>query len=359
MDLYFLWLSKVFPTYSKFYDFLSRADVKEVFDSNVLPDFDVSDELRLKLTSVKLKDEAKRDYEYCINNDIKLLCFDSKDYPINLSTMPSPPPLLYYKGNLLPRDECAVSIVGSRKYTEYGNVVTKKLAYELASCNITIVSGMARGIDGFAHKYAINANGRTIAVLGTGINVIYPTEHSKLYNEIIENGAVISEFPLNTQAVPKNFPIRNRIVAGLSLGTIVIEGALKSGSMITARLAGEFGRNVYAVPGNIFNSQSFGTNELIKDGAKIVTCSNDILVDIYNELNQIVPRPKQLTLFTPTNLSEEESKIYSELSLEPIFIDSIRQKLNMPLNKILETLTILELQGYVKQLPGQKYIITT
>lgn len=359
MDLYFLWLSKIFTNYNKFYDFINLVDVKDMFNSNSLPELNISNELKIKLTSNKLKDEAKRDYEYCINNDIKLLSFNSNEYPINLTNIPSPPPLLYYKGTLLPEDECSISIVGSRKYTEYGNIATKKLAYELSSCNISIISGMARGIDGFAHKYAINANGRTIAVLGTGINVIYPTEHSKLYNEIIENGAVISEFPLNTAALPKNFPIRNRIVAGLSLGTLVIEAAQKSGSMITARLAGEFGRNVYAIPGNIFNSQSVGTNELIKDGAKIVTCTEDILIDIYSELNQIVPQPKQLTLFTPTNLSEMESKIYSELSLEPVLIDSICKKLNIPLTKILETLTILELQGYVKQLPGQKYIITT
>ena len=359
MDLYFLWLSKIFTNYNKFYDFIKLYNVKELFNSTTLSELNITNELKEKLISSKLKDEAKRDYEYCINNNIKLLSFNAKEYPINLTNIPSPPPLLYYKGTLLPQDECSISIVGSRKYTEYGNIATKKLAYELSSCNITIISGMARGIDGFAHKYAINANGRTIAVLGTGINVIYPTEHSKLYNEIIENGAVISEFPLNTAALPKNFPIRNRIVAGLSLGTLVIEAAQKSGSMITARLAGEFGRNVYAIPGNIFNSQSVGTNELIKDGAKIVTCTEDILIDIYSELNQIVPKPKQLTLFTPTNLSEMESKIYSELSLEPVLIDSICKKLNIPLTKILETLTILELQGYVKQLPGQKYIITT
>lgn len=359
MDLYFLWLSKIFTTYNKFYDFIKLIDVKDIFNSNSLPELNISEELKIKLTSTKLKDEAKRDYEYCINNDIKLLCFNSKDYPINLTNIPSPPPILYYKGTLLPKDECSVSIVGSRKYTEYGNVVTKKLAYELASSGITIISGMARGIDGFAHKYAISGNGRTIAVLGTGINVIYPSEHKKLYDEIIENGAVISEFPLNTEAYPKNFPIRNRIVAGLSLGTIVIEASIKSGSMITARLAGEFGRNIYAVPGNIFNSQSLGTNELIKDGAKIVTCSEDILIDIYSELNQIVPKPKQLTLFTPTNLSPIENKIYSKLSLEPVIIDKLVEELNIPLHEILETLTILELQGYVKQVAGQKYIIAT
>lgn len=358
MEFYILWLSKIFFNYKKIYELMEKFNIKELFE-NSLTEFNLPEELKIKLTSEKIKDDAKREYEYCINNNINLLSFYSKDYPINLQNVPYPPPLLYYKGTLLPKDECSISIVGSRKYTEYGNLATKKLAYELASCGITIISGMARGIDGFAHKYAISGNGRTLAVLGTGINVIYPTEHNKLYNEIIENGAVISEFPINTPPQPQNFPLRNRIVAGLSLGTVVIEAALKSGSMITARLAGEFGRNIYSVPGNIFYPQSTGTNELIKDGAKIITCTNDILEDIYYELNQLIPKPKQLTLFTPTNLSSDESKIYSQLSIEPITINEISNKINISIQNILETLTILELQGYVKQLPGQKYIITT
>lgn len=358
MEFYILWLSKIFNNHKKLYEFIDEFDIKELFE-NPLTDINVSEDLKTKLASNKIKDNAKQEYEYCTNNKIKLLCFTSENYPINLQNIPYPPPLLYYKGNLLPKDECSISIVGSRKYTEYGNLATKKLAYELASCGITIISGMARGIDGFAHQYAISGKGRTIAVLGSGINVIYPSEHEKLYNEIIENGAIISEFPINTSPQPQNFPLRNRIVAGLSLGTIVIEAAIKSGSMITARLAGEFGRNIYSVPGNIFNSQSAGTNELIKDGAKIVTCAQDILEDIYCEINQIIPKPKQLTLFTPTNLSSWENKLYSELSIEPTTIDEISTKLKLPIASILETLTILELQGYVKQLPGQKYIIST
>lgn len=359
MEFYILWLTKIFNNPIKLYEFINKFNIKDIFDSSKLKDFNLPNDLKIKLTASELKDTAKREYEYCINNNIKLVCLNSKDYPTNLQNIPYPPPLLYCKGTLLPKDECSISIVGSRKYTEYGNIVTRKLAYELSSCGITIVSGMARGIDGFAHTYSISGKGRTIAVLGTGINVIYPLEHKKLYDEIIENGAVISEFPIDTQAHPKNFPIRNRIVAGLSLGTIVVEAAIKSGSMITARLAGEFGRNIYSVPGSIFSPQSSGTNALIKDGAKIITCTEDVLIDIYCELNQIIPKPKQLTLFTPKNLNEIEKKIYNLLSLDPVIIDVISEKSNLPLSKILETLTILELQGYVKQLPGQKYVIVT
>jgi len=357
VDLYLIWLTKVFNRYDKIYDFLKSENIEEIFNKSNNLGF--SDNLKVKLNSLSLKDDSKREYEYCINNGIKLLTFTSEDYPVNLKNIPSPPPLLYYKGTLNPKDECAISIVGSRNYTEYGHLCTKKFAYELASSSITIISGMAKGIDGFAHKYALSAGGRTIAVLGTGVNVPYPAEHKNLYNEIIENGAVISEFPINTTAYPQNFPTRNRIVAGLSLGTLVIEAAEKSGSMITARLSGEYGRNTYAVPGSILSKHSSGTNTLIKDGCKIVTCTKDILEDIFLEINQLLPPPEQLTLFSPTNLSEKEKKIYSSLSLEPVLIDNIAEKLDMPLSEILEILSILELEGYIKQLPGQKYIIST
>lgn len=355
MELYLIWLTKIFHKYQDIYNFIDSEDVEKAFSSNSL-NSEFPEAIKNKLFSSKLKDEAKYEYDYCLKNSIKLISFNSTEYPINLSHIPSPPPLLYCKGNILPKDECAISIVGSRKFTEYGRVATKKLSTELASSGVTIISGMALGIDTFAHTYALLAGGRTIAVLGSGINIVYPAQNKKLYTEIIENGAVISEFPINTPAFQQNFPIRNRIVAGLSLGTLVIEAKKKSGTMITAGLCGEYGRNVYAVPGSIFDSTSDGTNSLIKDGAKIVTTSQDILEDIYTEISQITP-PKQLSLFTPANLSDKENKIYSLLSLTPILIDEIVTKTTLPLSEILETLTILELNGYVTELPGQKYVI--
>ena len=355
MELYLIWLTKIFHKYQDIYNFIDAEDIENVFNSNSI-NLELPESIKSSLLSSKLKDEAKYEYDYCLKNGIKLITFNSPEYPVNLSHIPSPPPLIYCKGNLLPQDECAISIVGSRKFTEYGRAVTKKLSSELASSGVTIISGMALGIDTFAHTYAISSNGRTIAVLGNGVNIPYPTQNKKLYNEIIENGAVISEFPINTPAFPQNFPIRNRIVAGLSLGTLVIEAKEKSGSMITAGLCGDYGRNIYAVPGSIFDSTSDGTNSLIKDGAKIVTNSQDILEDIYTEISQITP-PKQLTLFTPNNLSNKENEIYSLLSLNPILIDEIVTKTALPLSEILEILTILELNGYVTQLPGQKYVI--
>lgn len=355
MELYLIWLLKIFHKYQDIYNFINSENLENAFNYCSINN-DFPEKIKSKLLSSKLKDEAKYEYDYCLKNNIKLISFNSDNYPINLSHIPSPPPLLYCKGNILPKDECAISIVGSRNFTEYGKAATKEIVSGLAASGVTIVSGMAIGIDTFAHTYALASKGRTIAVLGTGIDIIYPPQNQNIYNEIIENGAVISEFPLHTPPFKQNFPIRNRIVAGLSLGTLVIEAKQKSGTMITAGLCGDYGRNIYAVPGSIFYPTAAGTNALIKDGAKIVTNAQDILEDIYTEFSQITS-PKQLSLFTPNDLSEKEAKIYSLLSLEPTLIDEIVIKSSIPLSEILEILTVLELNGYVTELPGQKYVI--
>jgi len=359
LNLYMIWLNKIFSHNLKnISEFMAIISPKDAFNlKEEIKNLNIEDTLKEKLLDEKLKDEAKIEYEYCINNNINLVNFKEKNFPINLLNLTSPPPLLYYKGTLLPEDETAISIVGSRKYTEYGKLCTKKFASELASCKITIVSGMAYGIDTFAHSYALKSNGRTIAVLGTSVDIIYPKENNKLYYEIIENGAVISEFPIPTPPLPKNFPIRNRIVSGLSLGTLVIEANERSGTMITARLAAEAGRNVYVVPGEIFNYTAKGTNKLIQDGAKLVTDSKDILEDIYSEISKLVPSPKQMSLFTPTDLNGDEEKVYKKLSLKPIYIDTLIDNLDIPSHELLSILTILELKGYIKQLPGQQYVI--
>lgn len=359
MNFYILWLNKIFNyNINSLTKFLTMTTPEKVFmDNDEIKSLELKEEIKEKLLSSKIRDDAKYEYEYCEKNNIKLVNFTEKDYPINLLNTVSPPPLLYYKGSILPEDEISIAIIGSRKYSEYGKLCTKKFASELASCKVTIISGMAYGTDSFAHLYSIDSKGRTIAVLGSGIDVIYPKENTKLYYDIIENGAVISEFPIGTAPTPKNFPIRNRIVAGMSLGTLVIEASKKSGTMITARLAAEYGRNVYVVPGELFNYNSVGTNSLIKDGAKLVTESNDILQDIYSEISRLVPKPKQLSLFTPTDLNDVENLIYKNISLKPIYIDNLIEKVNLSPVEILSSLTILELKGYVKQLPGKQYVI--
>jgi len=360
MSFYMLWLTKIFNARNtELSKFLALLSPKEAYECtpNELKKFDFSSELTEKLLSDKIKDDAKYEFEFCQKANIKIVDITSKEYPYNMLNISSPPPLLYYKGTLIPEDEISVSIIGSRKYSEYGKACAKKFAYELASCKITIISGMAYGIDSFAHSYALNAGGRTIAVLGSGVDVIYPDANKKLYYDIIENGAVISEFPLHTPPVSKNFPIRNRIVAGLSLGTLVIEANKKSGTMITARLAAEAGRNVYSVPGQIFSPTSVGTNMLIKDGAKPVTSAEDITADIYCEISQTIPKPKQLSLFEKPILGKEESDVYNNLSLEPISADKLSKKVNLSFPNLMAALSSLELEGYIKELPGKQYVI--
>lgn len=359
MEFYMLWLSKVFRQSNCIFKFLENFNLKTLFSlsNSEISELELPEDIKSRLTSSKLKDEAKNDYDFCLKNDIKLLTFTSKDYPINLTHIPYPPTILYYKGNILPEDECSISIIGSRKSTKYGELVAQKFVSELSAGKVTIVSGMARGIDSFAHSYSISSGGRTLAVLGSGVDIIYPSENQKLYSEIIESGAVLSQFPLHTQPIPENFPIRNHIVAGLSLGTLVIEANQKSGTMITARLAGEYGRNIYAVPGSIFNNNSNGTNSLIKDGAKIVTSSQDILQDIFCELNQIIPHPKQLSLFSPVGLSDNEMKIYKLLSSEPVCIDILIEESNLPPQEVIQLLTLLRLSNCISELPGQQYVI--
>lgn len=360
MEFYILWLSKVFELnnvkLSKFISFISPK-IAYFSTKNELEELKLNNTLIDRLLDKKIRDEAKYDFEFCQKENIKILDLTSKNYPYNLVNIPYPPVLLYYKGNLLPKDEISISIVGSRKCTEYGKACAKKFVCELSSCDITIISGMAYGIDSYAHSYAVAANGRTIAILGSGIDIIYPQENKELYHKIIENGAVISEFPLHTPPLPKNFPIRNKIVAGLSLGTLVIEANKKSGTMITARLAAEYGRNVYAIPGQIFTQTSLGTNLLIKDGAKLVTDSKDILEDIYSEISKEIPKPTQLSLFSNLSLSDEENLIYSKLSLTPVTIDKLVKSINLPIQKITSNLTMLELNGYIKSLPGKQYVI--
>lgn len=355
-----LWLTKIFnANYIELKKFLNLLSAEEAYycTCNDLKSLNIPAGLTEKLSSAEIKDSAKYDFEFCQKENIKLIDFTSKEYPYNLSNISSPPILLYYKGNIFPKDEVSVSIIGSRKYSEYGKACTKKFAYELACSGITIISGMAYGIDSFSHSYALSANGRTIAVLGSGIDIIYPKSNEKLYSEIIESGAVISEFPLHTAPIAKNFPIRNRIVAGLSLGTLVIEASKKSGTMITARFAAENGRNVYSVPGQLFNISSEGTNLLIKDGAKIVTSPRDIIEDIYSEISQTIPRNGQLSLFTEPQLNNEEYAVYRNLSLDPMSIDKLYENLNIPFNTLLATLSMLELNGYIKSLPGKQYVL--
>jgi len=283
---------------------------------------------------------------------IDVLILPDKTYPKLLKELPDPPGILYIRGKLLPQDEVAIAVVGSRKFTQYGAAVTKEIVYPLARTKITIVSGLALGIDALAHQAALEAKGRTIAVMACGLDQIYPVSNIRLADKILASGgAIISEFPLGMPALQHNFPIRNRIIAGLSLGTVVIECAENSGSLLTAAAAIDYNREVFAVPGPIFSETSFGTNRLIKMGAKLVTSYQDILNELaieekveFNRARQILPDSK-------------EEEILLNLLREPILIDQLVVKSNLDAAIINATLIQMEIKGKVRNLGGTRYVL--
>ena len=283
---------------------------------------------------------------------IKILTCDDDQYPRYLNEIDQPPPVLYVKGELILEDEWAVAIVGTRKVTHYGRQVAEEFSRVLADHKITIVSGLARGIDGIAHKVALDAGGRTIAVLGSGVDRIYPAEHKQLADRIMESGAVISDYPPGTAPEASNFPPRNRIISGLSKATIVIEAGQTSGALITADFAVSQGRNVYAVPGTIYNVQSKGTNRLIQQGAKPLLDIREVLQDIQVEL---VQERKSIRKEYPVDLFEE--KILRILSDEPLHVDEITNKSELPISQVSSCLTMMELKGMAKQVGGMKYVL--
>jgi len=291
------------------------------------------------------------------NKDYRFVTLTDSNYPRLLREIPDPPPFLYVYGRL-EGNSANLAVVGSRNATGYGLSTTKDLCTSLASYNLTIVSGMARGIDTAAHQGALAAGGKTIAVLGSGLERIYPVENRKLFHRIAENGAVVSEFPLMAGPEAHHFPIRNRIISGMSLGTVVVEATRKSGSLITARLAAEQNREVFAVPGSIQSFKSAGSHTLIKQGAKLVEHAQDVI----EELVPLVPFNQRLENNSPdlTNkklefLSDDEVRVYQALDPYPVHVDDLARKISMQPGKLLSMLLKLELNGMVQQSPGKLF----
>ncbi len=277
------------------------------------------------------------------------------DFPFLLLQIPDPPPFLYVYGELDPLSD-KVAVVGSRNATGYGISTARMLSRDLASNRITIVSGMARGIDTAAHMGALDAKGSTIAVLGSGFHHVYPKENIRLFHKIAENGAVISEFSLDTPPDHHHFPIRNRIISGLSLGAVIVEAAKKSGSLITARLSAEQNREVFAVPGSITSYKSSGTHALIKQGAKLVEHVRDIFEEIGYDTTVTIPRKDKKETAEPINsLDKIEAMVLKALEPYPVHIDTLSRKLSILPGQLSATLLQLEIKGLVRQDPGKRF----
>jgi DNA processing protein len=282
----------------------------------------------------------------------KIITLKEESYPRRLRDIYDPPALLYVRGELRKEDELAISIVGSRKTSPYGRWVTEKISQDLARHGVTIVSGMARGIDGLAHGGAISGGGRTIAVLGCGVDVIYPAENRNLFKKIIDHGAVLSEFPMGSPPEGGHFPKRNRIISGLSIGVVVVQASAESGSLITAGYALEQGREVFAVPGNVGAEGSRGTHQLIKDGAKLVESSEDILEEILPQW-QRERETAEKAGGPERDLSKEEKTLYELLGESPLHIDALIRGSQFDPGKVSGLLLDMELKGLICQWPGK------
>lgn len=284
---------------------------------------------------------------------LKVVTWNSDGYPPLLRHIDDSPPLLYIKGELLPTDEWAVAMVGTRSATTYGKEVTRRLGTGLAQNGVTVVSGLALGIDGVAHRTALEAGGRTLAVFGCSLDTVYPARHRGLAKQICQAGALISDYPLGTKPEARNFPPRNRLISGLSLGTVVVEAGARSGSLITLRYALEQGRETFAVPGNVYSRSYIGANGAIQRGeAKLVTCVKDIL----EELNlSMVVEQTQMREIVPETATEET--LLSCLSMEPVHIDDIVQRSELTTSIVSSTLCMMELKGMVRRVDNMSYIL--
>lgn len=297
--------------------------------------------------------KAEAQINYLEKNKARLITFWDDNYPYYLRKIYDPPVFLFIKGNILPEDENSIAIVGTRNPTLYGKKITEKIVSELIDYRVTTVSGLARGIDTIVHSITLNKNSRTIAVLGSGLDFIYPAENRNLFNLIPENGCIITEYLFGTKPDAINFPRRNRIISGLTLGTVIIETDVTGGAMLTARYALDQNREVFAVPGNIDNPKSRGTNFLIQSGqAKLVTSGDDIIVEFGNRFSKHETKRPEVDL---SSLNIFENKIYQIFDSNPIHIDEISEKTQLSTSECLVHLLSLEFKGLIKQLPGKYF----
>ena len=318
----------------------------------------VSDRLALSIARFRPSDAVKRNLGLALEKDCTIVPLTDEGYPPLLKEIPDPPPFLYVRGKL-PATHRSISVVGSRHATDYGIETTRRLCGDLAGLGWNVVSGMAVGIDTAAHQGALAGGGLTVAVLGSGLERVYPRENLSLFHQISKNGAVVSELPVHADPDPHHFPARNRIISGMSLGTVVVEAARQSGSLITARLAAEQNREVFAVPGSVQSFKSSGTHLLIKQGAKLVEQTRDILEELSFILQEPPPVPdtddkKDGRL---SDLPPEEQRIAASLDAYPVQMDDLARRLQLPVAEISGLLLSLEIKGIVRQHPGKFFTI--
>lgn len=285
---------------------------------------------------------------------VKALNWHDSAYPPRLKEIHDLPPVLFLKGTLLPQDERSVAVVGTRMATAYGREAAEVITSDLARNSVTIVSGLARGIDGLAHKAALDSGGRTIAVLASGLDIIYPPEHASLAARVVEQGGLVSEYPLGVRPDSRNFPRRNRIMSGMTLGTLVVEAGDKSGALLTVRHALEQNREVFCIPGSIFSPASRGTNLLIQEGAKLVLDYKDILEEL--NLTTVAHQMEMRAVTQPQD--DTEVTLLDHISQQPTHIDDIRRRVGLPIATVSSALAMMELKGLVKQVGGMNYIRT-
>jgi len=351
----------------------------------------LSPAMREVLTHKPVLYPIERELELIETYGCEVLTLYDETYPTLLKKIDTPPLILYVRGELTREDSLSISLVGSRNARDYGRKVSYRLSYQLAQRGLTVVSGFAKGIDTSAHRGALEAGGRTIAVMGNGLSFIYPAINRALVEKIEASGALISEFPIGVKPKPRNFPRRNRIISGLTLGTVVVEASNRSGALITARLAGEQGREVFAVPGEIFSELSRGTHKLINDGAKLISTVDDLLNELpQHALNQIQsatspsPAPdidtessqepsvektiskrgpiqspagvqQSVQNLPPPDLTPDEKTVFEAIEVPSSHIDMIVRETQLPIGQVSSVLLMLELKGVVQQLPGKQF----
>ena len=321
----------------------------------------LSDVIAGKISEFDRDKFLKNEYNLIKQNKVEVLTLEDTDYPALLKEIPDAPAVLYTKGNLALLENAMIAMVGSRQASVSGLSIAEKFAAQLGECGISIVSGMARGIDTASHRGCLRVGGITIAVVGCGLTRIYPSENKELFDEISQKGVILSEFPMEMPPLAQNFPRRNRIISGLSLGVIVVEAALRSGALVTARMALEQGREVFAIPGSIDRPNAQGVNELIKQGAKLTTSVDDILEELKPALkNSLEPRPERPEPLPDADaraigLTDEEQNIFERIAKEPVHVDEFLAKDG---SHAMSVLLQLELKHLIKQLPGKRFIRT-